>query len=136
MANPPRQKGTLWESTILPVLQRVWKFAQRTGSRAYELGDFANTGRYVIEAKDHKTITLAAYMDQAKKAAARVPGGIPVVIVKRRRKNVLQAYVVMELGDWIREKEETKTALQQATINCGECRRRHLPNERCGYDRT
>lgn len=106
MSNPPREKGTRWESKLLPVLRRAWPNAQRTGSRAYERGDFEYTDEYVIEAKDHKRITLADFMDQAKRAAERVgAGAIPVVIAKRRNKNVKQAYVIQELDDWIKDKE-------------------------------
>lgn len=103
MTNP---KGTVWESKILPTLRRAWPNAERMGSRARHLGDFAHTGNYVVEAKDHQTITLAAFIDQAKRAAERVGGGTPVVIIKRRRKNVLNAYVVYEFGDWIKEREQ------------------------------
>lgn len=106
MSNPPRAKGTRWESAVRKALVRVWPEVERTGSRAYELGDFSRTGRYVIEAKDHAKITLAAFMDQAKKAAARIAGSVPIVIIKRRNKSVGQAYVVYELDDWLDEREQ------------------------------
>jgi Holliday junction resolvase len=47
-----------------------------------------------IEAKDHKSITLAAFVDQAERQAKQ--GQIPVVVVKRpRRTTVDDAYIVM-----------------------------------------
>jgi hypothetical protein len=55
--------------------------------------------RLSVEAKDHQTITLAAFVDQAVKQAAMYPaelGTLPVAIIHRKgRPDVDNAYVVM-----------------------------------------
>jgi hypothetical protein len=55
--------------------------------------------RLSVEAKDHQTITLAAFVDQAVKQAAMYPaehGVLPVAIIHRKgRPDVDNAYVVM-----------------------------------------
>lgn len=95
-----RAKGTAYETALLPILRERFPEAERTGSAAQSDGDFRNTGNLVIEAKNHKSIELADFMDQVKRASARA-GGIPVLIVKRRNQGVGRSYVVMELQDWV-----------------------------------
>lgn len=98
-----RDKGTRWETRLLGHLTRIWPDAERTGSRAYEIGDFARTGPFVIEAKNHKKLNFPAWLDQARDAAARVaedPSTVgpvfPVVMTPRRNHTVDKAYVVMD----------------------------------------
>lgn len=61
-------------------------------------GDLTNTGPFCVECKNTKTIELASAVDQAQREAinAEVPYGIAVI--KRVRKPVKDAYVVLSLG--------------------------------------
>jgi deferrochelatase/peroxidase EfeB len=72
----------------------------RTGSAHFERGDFVNTDPFLVEAKACARIELAAFVDQVAKAAKK-QSKLPVVIIKRRNKPVGDAYVVMQLADWI-----------------------------------
>jgi len=59
-------------------------------------GDDLSTEHVSIECKNHKSIDLAAFMDQTVKNAGTK---LPVLIVKRRGKGTPQAYAVLELCD-------------------------------------
>jgi hypothetical protein len=77
---------------ILAVRQLHYLAHDSTGLPTYTL-------RLSVEAKDHQTITLAAFVDQAVKQAAMYPaesGTLPVAIIHRKgRPDVDNAYVVM-----------------------------------------
>lgn len=100
-----RDKGTRFETGLIPDLSRLFPDIQRSGSAAYHVGDFINTGDYVIEAKNHKKITLAAFMDQTVRAAERLDG-YPLLIVKRPGAGIERSYVVQEFGRWVDREEK------------------------------
>ena len=112
-----RAKGTGYETEALPTLQQLWPDAVRSGSADYANGDYKNTGDVCVEAKNHAKITLAAFMEQTKTAAART-GRYPLLIVKRKGKAARQSYAVMELQslmDWMEhERREAFHAGQKA----------------------
>lgn len=97
-----RQKGTRFETAVKEVFHETGIFpdCERTGSRAYELGDLVNTGIWTVECKNQKAMKLAEWLSQAEAAAERT-GLLPVVIHKRRGKNASQAYVTMDLTTFI-----------------------------------
>src|ERR1043166_3788508 len=95
-----RATGTRFETLLLEPLREVFPDAERTGSAAQADGDYKNTGNWSIEAKAHREIDLAGFVDQSKKSAERVKK-LPVVVVKRRNKSVREAYVVMPLYAWL-----------------------------------
>ena len=96
-----RAKGTRFETAILPWLQQLWPKAERTGSRDYAAGDFANTGWVVVEAKNQKRLDFNSWLKQAKAAGERL-GKLPIVIANRERKSIGESYVVMELDVFVR----------------------------------
>ena len=102
MSNPSRQKGTAWESALLPLIRRVWPGANRAPLRGSgDRGDFTGTGPFCIEAKAHKAIDLAGFMDQAVAEASHSGARWPVVLVKRRNKPPSKGYAVMEIATFL-----------------------------------
>lgn len=106
--------GSEWETRLLVFLRGFFSTVERlrlTGAR--DEGDvwFEHKGhRFVIEAKAERSISLSAYVNEAKVEAAnyakarRWPIELvhPVAIIKRRNHSVSKAYVVMELDEFIR----------------------------------
>ena len=97
-------KGSKWRRDIEVWLQG-WGWSTRFRSIG-EAGDditaelplhrssLPEVVKFSIEAKNHKTITLAAFVDQCVENAG--PGQIPVCIIKRRGKaKVEDGYAVM-----------------------------------------
>lgn len=102
MANPSRARGTAWESALLPLIRRVWPAANRAPLwGAGDRGDFTGTGPFCIEAKAHKALDLAGFVDQAVAEAAQAGVRWPVVFAKRRGKAVERGYAVMEIGTFL-----------------------------------
>ena len=102
MTNPSRAKGTAWESALLPLIRRVWPEANRAPLwGAADRGDFTGTGPFCIEAKAHKTLDLAGFMDQAVAEAGSAGVDWPVVFVKRRGKSPARGYAVMEVETFL-----------------------------------
>lgn len=86
MSNPSRAKGTAWESNIVTYLNRYgWpRVERRTQSGAYDRGDIAGLRDVVIEAKDCRTITIPAWVDEAEVEMINANADIAVVWWKRR----------------------------------------------------
>lgn len=108
-----RAKGTSYEVRVLEMLREVWPDVERAHF-ASDIGDFVGTGPYVIEAKNHKSINLAGFMDQAVREASNLEAAtqasvplrhyeekVPVVIQNRKNCRLGRSYVVMELDDWL-----------------------------------
>lgn len=90
-----RQKGTAFESEVVNFLKAHKIFNATRLPMSSPLGDIDGTG-VVLECKNQKTMTLAAWVDQAAKAGA-VAARPFFVIHKRPRKNVSEAYVTFPL---------------------------------------
>jgi len=89
-----RQKGTAFENDVLAFLQTWFPDAKRTEFSS-PLGDLAGMP-IVLECKNQKTMTLPAWLDQARKSGEKT--GLPFAIVhKRARANVSKTYVTFEL---------------------------------------
>lgn len=106
MSHPSKVKGTRWESEVAAYLG-----TRRLGSihGNKDQGDL-DDDLFVIECKDEQRITLAQYMEELE--AELMNDDLKdwaVAIVKRRRKNVKDAYAVMPL--WLFR--EVKKALQE-----------------------
>ena len=86
MSNPSKQKGTFFESSLLPLLQEYYPGAERRAlSGALDKGDFILPGAtWAAEAKNRKTMALSAWVKEAEVEAFHL--GVPygVVIHKRR----------------------------------------------------
>lgn len=103
MSNPNKEKGTRWETAITRFLQDAGLFAYKPRQEGHrDIGDIHVGGAFVIQAKAYKDI-LAALRDGVEGAAvqklhARMPFG--VAVVKRPRKPIADAYVVLRLADF------------------------------------
>jgi hypothetical protein len=102
MTNPQKEKGTRWETAITRFLQDAGLFAYKPRQEGHkDIGDI-HVPPFVIQAKAYKDI-LAALRDGVEGAAvqklhARMPFG--VAVVKRPRKPIADAYVVLRLADF------------------------------------
>jgi hypothetical protein len=102
MSNPNKARGTRFEVAIV-------EFLQAAGLLAYaprqfgpdDIGD-VHVPPFIIQAKDYSDM-IAAFRDgvegsRIQKIHAKMPFG--VAVVKRRRKPIADAYVVLRLGDF------------------------------------
>jgi hypothetical protein len=92
-----KQKGTSWETAVVRYLQR---FSQTVERRALhggrDLGDVTGIPGVVIEAKNEKAITLAAYVDEAIAEGDNANADVAVAWIHRRGKSSpADGYVVM-----------------------------------------
>jgi hypothetical protein len=111
MVNKAKVKGTNWETALVNFLKAShWPFARRialAGSKDIgdiSLGDTPLGGTVTIEAKDHAAITLASFVDEMQEECRNAGTEYGVVIIKRRGKNVSQAYVVTTLDMWVKDR--------------------------------
>jgi hypothetical protein len=108
MSNRSKAKGTSWESAIVAYLTELgWPHVERrTLNGAKDRGDISGIPGIVIEAKSVKTITLGAFVDEAKLEAThdthatnRKFNSLGVAWIKRRgHTSPARGYVVMD-GD-------------------------------------
>lgn len=108
-----RQKGTSFETSLLPLLKQYYPSASRAPLRGTkDEGDFILDGApFVLEAKNHKEMKLAEWLREAEAealnaAVARgsVPGEFPVGVVVAKRRGVTdpaEQYAVLTLGDFL-----------------------------------
>lgn len=102
MSNPNKARGTRFEVAIVDFLQKAGLLAWAPRQFGpVDIGD-VHVPPFVIQAKDYADL-LAAFRDgvegaRAQKGPAKMPFG--VAVVKRRRKPIEDAYVVMRLGDF------------------------------------
>lgn len=104
VSNPNKAKGSLWEVAIVAALrQRYWPHAERRAlAGKNDRGDIAGLPLVVIEAKNHKTITLAAWMDELADEIANDGADLGCVWIKRRGKaRAVDGYVVMFPDDFM-----------------------------------
>lgn len=99
-----RRLGTLWEVAIVAALrQRHWPHAERRAlAGKNDRGDIAGIPGVVIEAKNHKTITLAAWMDELAAEVDNDGADLGALWIKRRGKaRAVDGYVVMYPDDFM-----------------------------------
>ena len=105
MVNRAKQKGTAFETAVVRYLSDEtgdW-VERRALSGAEDKGDIVGDGvlaDWVLELKDHKQINLAGFIDEAEAEGRNAKSRWFAAIVKRRNKNVKDAYVVMPLWLW------------------------------------
>lgn len=100
MANPNKRKGSSWEKAVADYLQLCGftGVERRAQEGSNDRGDIAGIDGWVLEAKNERRIELAQYMEEAKREAANADARFYAAVVKRRRKPVNEAYVVMPLS--------------------------------------
>lgn len=103
MTNPPKIKGTSWETELVNYLDEApfpFDF-ERTGSKDFGAGDI-HGGEWVIEAKAEVKIDLPSYLKQLKGEVTRndFEPLKAVVMVKNRRHSVGDGYAVMSIENY------------------------------------
>ena len=101
VASPQKRKGSQWERDVATYLKdNGFPFAERAygAGRPQDVGDIDGLPGIVLEAKNCAKIELAAWMDEAATERANAWARYGVVIAKRRRKPVSDAYAIMPLS--------------------------------------
>ncbi len=99
----PKRKGSQFEREVVTALRAFGVTAERAygAGKSVDTGDIEVPG-WCIEAKACQRLELAAWLDETERerAAAGVPNG--ALVVKRRGKSAVSAYVVMSLEQFAR----------------------------------
>lgn len=96
-----RRKGNRWELDVCQLLiQAGWQaMTSRAGRGGTQAGaDVITDAPVSIEAKNHKTIDLAGWLDQAIRQADDCPAAL---FIKRRQKPPEHGYVVMRVDQYL-----------------------------------
>ena len=115
MANPAKARGTAWETAVVRYLRDHGLPGARRSAQhgAKDVGDIA-LEPFVLECKDHATLALSEWVRQAKREASNAGADYGVVVAKRRRASVADAYVVMDLETFARLVAAFGAALRDA----------------------
>lgn len=107
-----KRKGSAFERDVVHFLvDHGFPYAERAygAGRPDDVGDIDGVLGFCLEAKAHKQIDLAGFVDEATREAKnadshRPPGAATygAAVIKRRGKGTEQAYVVLELRDFAR----------------------------------
>jgi hypothetical protein len=102
MSNPQKAKGTAWETAIVRFLREAGLYAikpRQEGTR--DVGDVHVEGLVVLQAKNYRDLATGIREGIEGVAEQRLHAGLPFgfAVVKRARKPVEEAYVVLRLGD-------------------------------------
>lgn len=111
MPSKHKRKGTEWETNIVDTLGAF--FERRFGLKPRRVaqtgindtGDVHGISPFVIQAKDDKSFRISEWLDGPKSAvvqARRAGEPYGLVVVKRFRRAVGDAYAIMRLEDWAR----------------------------------
>ena len=102
MSNPQKAKGTRWETAVTRFLidAGLRAFKPRQAGRL-DIGDI-HVGPIVLQAKDYRDVVTGIREGTEGVREQRLHAGAPYgfAVVKRARKPVEDAYVVVRLGDF------------------------------------
>lgn len=107
MANPPKAKGTRFESAVVAHIIEAGVLARRVAlAGTADQGDIhvvdGDGDLHVIECKNRRGYAIAEAVDQAKREAANAGSAFPVALLKRNGVgDVGRSFVVLELDDWL-----------------------------------
>jgi len=103
MTNASKAKGSLFERQVVEFLNaNGFPLAERRVTRgAKDAGDVAGVPAWVLELKATKLLNLAGAVDEARIEAANAGVQSFAAIIKRRRKPVSEAYVVLPLERFV-----------------------------------
>jgi hypothetical protein len=101
--NPSKIKGTRFEREVADYLAEVLPGVDRKALHGNAVqGDISNFPDWALECKATKAIDLGGAIDEARVEAKNSKTRWFAAIVKRRRKGVSEAYVVMTLEQYRR----------------------------------
>jgi Holliday junction resolvase len=110
MSSANKAKGTRFESEIVDLLAEQFEAQRLPRTGVKDEGDVEvrfKSFRLVIEAKNHKGLSLADWIKQAeveannREAKLKDTACVPVVFAKRRGKGVANSYVVMDATEFM-----------------------------------
>jgi hypothetical protein len=111
LSHPNKVRGTRWEVAVRDYLREKHynlgveneEDIERTGAvhGQNDRGDIRGLRRWVIECKDEQKIDLPQYIREAKVEKDNASAWWYAVVVKARRKSVSDAYVVMDLAQFV-----------------------------------
>lgn len=102
MSNPQKAKGTAWETAIVRFFREHGFYAIKPRQEGFkDVGDIHVEGLFTLQAKNYKDVATGVRLGVEGAQVQRVNAGLPfgLAVVKRARKPVEEAYVVMRLGD-------------------------------------
>lgn len=122
MSNPNGRKGAAFERAVADLFQADgFMWADRKPKRgARDAGDVTGIEGWTLELKNEKTIQLAGAVDEATIEAANAGTPWFAAIIKRRNKNVRDAYVVLPLWLFIRLVKQLLGMEPPVCRHCGE----------------
>ena len=100
--NRNKNRGTEWETAVVRYLQRWWTRAERralAGNK--DRADIAGIPDCVIECKDAQRFELATWMNETETERKNDGAELGILVIKRRRKGVDQAYAVVPLWQMV-----------------------------------
>jgi Holliday junction resolvase len=101
----PKRRGSAFERDIVAFLQaHGFPYAERSfgAGRPEDVGDVDGLPGFVIEAKAHRSLDLAGWIDEAETERLNARQPFAVVVAKRRNKPTSAAYAVMTLESFAR----------------------------------
>lgn len=104
MTTPQKAKGSQWERDVAKYFNDCGypEVERRYGAGAtLDKGDINGVKDTVIEAKNVAKITLASIVDEALLEQKNAKKRFGISVIKRRNKNVKDAYVVLTLEQYI-----------------------------------
>ena len=104
MTTRAKQIGSQWERDIAKYFndRGYPEVERRYGAGAtLDKGDINGVVDTVVEAKNLAKITLASIVDEALSEQQNAKKRFGISVIKRRNKNVKDAYVVMTLEQWV-----------------------------------
>jgi hypothetical protein len=103
MVNANKRRGTAFESAVRDYF-KAWGFPRcerRALTGAADQGDLTGISPHVvIECKDHGTLQLSVWLEEAQQEAINAGADWGAVVIKRRRRAVNEAYVLIGLADF------------------------------------
>jgi len=104
MTNPNKARGSKWELDVARYFnERGYPDVERRygAGATLDKGDINGVKDTVVEAKNWSKIVLSTIMDEALVEQKNAKKRFGISVIKRRNKNVKDAYVVMTLEQWI-----------------------------------
>lgn len=102
MSSPQKAKGTRWETAVTRYLRDQGVTAHKPRQEGHQdIGDIHAAGLFALQAKDWRDVVSALREGTAGAQVQKVHAGLPfgAAVVKRARKPVEDAYLVLRLAD-------------------------------------
>ena len=104
MTTPQKAKGSQWERDVAKYFNErgYLEVERRYGAgNTLDKGDINGVKDTVVEAKNWAKISLATIMDESLVEQKNAKKRFGIAVIKRRNKNVKDAYVVMTLEQFV-----------------------------------